>query len=99
MNEDVLVFLETDKAASSERQKLEAGATQCAGPRLFVVAETAVAASAGTHVIRTADDLQANSHLMNDQEMLFVRAWITGRNKDGREGDSLPWDAPGFESP
>lgn len=74
-------------------------------PRLLVVegpAELAgrLAAVAGVRLVAVADATTGWDNPPNDGERLFIAGFFASGAREGaRAGESLPWDAPGFQPP
>ncbi|WP_347310966.1 hypothetical protein [Defluviimonas sp. SAOS-178_SWC] len=101
MTEEVLVFLPGGEDPAGARARLERGAIQSAGGRLFIVAPTLLADEPGLNALRSEEDLRAVAAELSEAEQLFARAFLARRQagEEERPGEGLPWDTPGYEAP
>ncbi len=101
MTEEVLVFLPGGEAPAAARVRLERGAVQSAGGRLFIVTPALLVDEPGLQTIGSEEDLRAVAEELTEAERLFAQAFLA-RSQGGEEerpGDGMPWDTPGYEAP
>ena len=106
---ELLVRVDHDEAADAlARLREKFRVTQVAPPRLAVVErppdtrEPELRDTPGVVAVAGPEVPEDFKQGLSPEEALFVAAWerrMREPKSDGRPGDGLPWDAPGFSPP
>lgn len=96
MTDEILVFVAKGTGIEAQASAALRGARLSCGEQLFVLAGPP---PPGVTLVDRADRLAAIAPRLTPAELLFARAWLSGRAETPRTGEGADWDTPGYEAP
>ncbi len=97
MTDEILVFVDDEGIGiDAQARAVLRGARLSCGGRLFVLTGPP---PPGGLLVDHADRLAAIAPRLTPAELLFARAWLSGRAETSRTGEGADWDTPGYEAP